>query len=187
MKVMIYNLMKTMKYEIGSVVISKEQVQSKVAELANAFEEYYKGELPILMPVLTGSFMFAADFVRYLKSYPVIRFIKCSSYGSSTISSGQVVVEGLRGVDIYGKRVLVMEDIIDTGYTFAALADELKKQNPKELKTMALFDKPSRRKVNFRTDFIGFTVPDEFLVGYGLDYNEQYRGLPQVHSLREVE
>lgn len=184
---MIYNLTKEMKYEIGSVVISKEQIQLKVAELANAFEEYYKDELPILMPVLTGSFIFAADFVRNLKSYPAIRFIKCSSYGSNTISSGQVVVEGLRDIDICCKRVLVMEDIIDTGYTFAALANELKKHNPKELKTMALFDKPSRRKINFIADFIGFTVPDEFLVGYGLDYNEQYRNLPQVHNLREVE
>lgn len=176
-----------MRYEIGTVVISKDQIQSKVAELANSFETFYKNELPILMPVLTGSFMFAADFVRCLALNPVIRFIKCSSYGSGTISSGQVVIEGLKNIDICGKRVLVMEDIIDTGHTFAALADELKKHHPKELKTMALFDKPSRRKVNFVADFVGFTVPDEFLVGYGLDYNEQYRGLPQVHSLREVE
>lgn len=176
-----------MRYEIGKVVISKDQIQSKVAELANLFEEYYKDELPILLPVLTGSFMFAADFVRCLASNPVIRFIKCSSYGSGTTSSGQVAVEGLKNIDICGKRVLVMEDIIDTGHTFAALAFELGKHNPKELKTMALFDKPSRRKVSFVTDFVGFTVPDEFLVGYGLDYNEQYRGLPQVHNLREVE
>lgn len=176
-----------MRYEIGPVAISKEQIQAKVAELASSFEDFYKDELPVLMPVLTGSFMFAADFVRHLKSNPVIRFIKCSSYGSGTTSSGQVAVEGLRNIEICGKRVLVIEDIIDTGHTFAALADELKKHNPMELKTMALFDKPSRRKVSFMADFIGFTVPDEFLVGYGLDYNEQYRGLPQVHILREVE
>jgi hypoxanthine phosphoribosyltransferase len=176
-----------MRYEIGTVVISKEQIQSKVAQLARLFDEFYKDELPVLMPVLTGSFMFAADFVRCLESNPTIRFIKCSSYGSGTVSSGQVIIEGLKDIDVSGKRVLVMEDIIDTGHTFSALADELKKHNPKELKTMALFDKPSRRKVSFITDFVGFTVPDEFLVGYGLDYNEKYRGLPQVYNLREVE
>lgn len=167
------------------VLYTKEEIAERVARLAQQISTDYQGRCPLLLGILKGSFVFMADLIRLLQIPVEIDFISLSSYGSAKVTSGKVkVVQGLR-YPVKGRDVLVIEDIVDTGLTLSFFMDYLRKKKPLSLKLCALFDKPSRRKTLVSIDYIGFTVPDKFLVGYGLDYNEKFRHLPDLCILED--
>lgn len=166
-------------------LVSCAEIESAVKRLASEITRDYHDKNPLLIGILKGSFMFLADLVRQLDFPLEVEFVRLSSYGSGRQTSGRVkVVQGLRSA-VRGRHVLVVEDIIDTGITVAFLLDYLKKKKSASLRLCALTDKPSRRRVPVAIDYLGFTVPDKFLVGYGLDCDEKYRNLPDICVLEE--
>jgi len=167
------------------VLVTRAEIESTVKKLAAAVTADYKSKNPLLLGILKGSFMFMADLVRHLDFPLEIEFVRLSSYGSGQQTSGKVkMVQGLK-LDIRGRHALVVEDIVDTGNTTAFLMEYLKKKNPASLRLCALTDKPSRRRVPVQIDYTGLTVPDKFLIGYGLDCDEKYRNLPDICVLEE--
>jgi len=167
------------------VLVTRAEIESTVKKLAAAVTADYKSKNPLLLGILKGSFMFMADLVRHLDFPLEIEFVRLSSYGSGQQTSGKVkMVQGLK-LDIRGRHALVVEDIVDTGNTTAFLMEYLKKKNPASLRLCALTDKPSRRRVPVQIDYTGLTVPDKFLIGYGLDCAEKYRNLPDICVLEE--
>ena len=167
------------------VLIDQETIRKRVAELADEIRTDYADRHPILIGVLKGSFVFMADLIRALNMPVEIDFIGISSYGSGTESSGKIeIVSGLKSA-LEGRDVLVIEDIADTGLSLSFLLTCLRARKPSSLKVCALFNKPSRRKVPLTIDYSGFDIPDEFVVGYGLDYDEKYRYLPDLCVLEE--
>jgi hypoxanthine phosphoribosyltransferase len=165
------------------VLIPQAEVASAVERLASAIARDYREKNPLLLGILKGSFVFMADLMRQLNFPLEVDFIRLSSYGSGQQTKGKVkVVQGLR-LAVQGRHVLVVEDIVDTGITVAFLLEYLKKKKPASLRLCALTDKPSRRRVPVTIDYKGLTVPDKFLVGYGLDYDEKYRNLPDICTL----
>ena len=166
-------------------LFSRADIEAAVSRLAAEITRDYHDKHPLLLGILKGSFMFMADLVRLLDFPLEVDFVRLSSYGSSRQTSGRVkVVQGLRS-DIKGRHVLLVEDIVDTGITVAFLRDYLEKKKPVSLKLCSLADKPSRRRVPVTIDYLGFVVPDKFLVGYGLDYDEQFRHLPDICFLED--
>lgn len=162
------------------MLISRSEIDAEVSKLAALITADYHDRHPLLIGALKGCFMFMADLVRCLDFPLEIEFVKLSSYGNSTESSGKVsLVQGL-DVPIEGRHVLVVEDIVDTGLTVAFLLDYLREREPASLKCCTLLDKPSRRRCEVCVDYIGREVPDRFLVGYGLDCDERYRNLPDI-------
>jgi len=162
------------------LLISREEVAKAVARLAGEIDRDYRGKHPLLIGILKGSFVFMADLVRQLDLPLEVDFVKLHSYGAGKETSGKVrIVQGLRTL-VKARDVLVVEDIVDTGVTISFLLDYLKKKKPASLKLCALLDKPSRRRVPVSIDYLGFTVPDKFIVGYGIDFSEQFRYLPDV-------
>ncbi|OGO20757.1 MAG: hypoxanthine phosphoribosyltransferase, partial [Chloroflexi bacterium RBG_16_50_11] len=156
-----------------------------VKKLAVAITRDYRDKNPILLGILKGSFIFLSDLVRQLDFPLEVEFVRVSSYGSGQETSGKVkMVQGLK-LNVKGRHVLVVEDIVDTGVTLSFLMDYLKKKKPASLKLCALTDKPSRRRVPVKIDYLGLTVPDKFLVGCGLDCDEKYRNLPDICCLEE--
>jgi len=169
------------------VLIPRTEIAAAIDRLADEIRRDYVGKEPLLLGILKGSFMFMADLVRRLDFPLEVEFVRLSSYGRGTESSGKIqVVQGLRS-EVRGRDVLVVEDIIDTSLTVAYLMNYLSKKRPASLKLCALLDKPSRRRVPVPIDYIGITVPDKFLVGYGLDFDEVYRNLPDVCVLEDSE
>jgi len=167
------------------ILFSREEIAAAVKRLAVEIRKDYLGKRPILIGILKGSFMFMADLIRFLDLTLEVEFIGLSSYRRGTESSGKVeVVQGLRSA-IKGRHVLVIEDIVDTGLTTGFLLDYLRKKKPASLKLCTLTDKPSRRKAPVAIDYLGFTVPDKFLVGYGLDWDEKFRYLPDICFIEE--
>lgn len=170
------------------VLISREQIAQRVAQLAQEMRKEYEGNHPLLVAILKGSFVFLADLVRALDFPLEVDFVKLSSYGAGRKeTSGRVrTVQGL-ATPVRGRHVLVVEDIVDTGLTIRFLLDRLRRQRPASLKLCALLDKPSRRVVEVPIDYLGFSVEDIFLVGYGLDFDEKYRYLPDVCAVMEAD
>jgi hypoxanthine phosphoribosyltransferase len=167
------------------ILLSEEQIKQKVAELAAAITEDYRDKHPLLIGVLKGSFVFMADLIRALDIPLELEFIRLSSYGAAKESSGKVrVVQGLKS-SIKGRDVLVVEDIVDAGLTMNFLLEYLRRRKPASLRLCAMFDKPSRRVVDVPIDYLGFTVPDAFVVGYGLDFDEDFRYLPSLCILED--
>ena len=161
----------------------RDKIEATIKRLAAEIKEDYHGKYPLLVGVLKGSFMFMADLVRLLDFPLEVEFIRLSSYGRGRQSSGKIkIVQGLRS-EIKGRDVLVIEDIVDTGLTTAFLLAHLRRKKPASLKLCALIDKPSRRQVPVSIDYLGFTVPDKFLVGYGLDWDQKFRNLPDLFVL----
>jgi len=167
------------------ILISRDDIAKAVDRLACEIERDYQGKQPLLIGVLKGSFVFMADLIRQLDLPPELDFVRLSSYGSARESSGKVrVVQGVK-TSIKGRDVLVVEDIVDTGTTISFLLDYLKKKKPASLKLCALADKPSRRRVPVPIDYCGFSVPDKFVVGYGLDCDERFRNLPDIYVIED--
>ena len=162
------------------ILFSRKEIEAAVATLAAKINNDYRDKSPILIGVLKGAFVFMADLIRHLDFSPEVEFVRASSYGRGTESSGRVkIVHGLRS-PIEGRDVLVIDDIVDTGRTQACLLDYLRKKRPASLKLCSLTDKPSRRKVPITIDYLGFTVPNRFIVGYGIDWDEKFRNLPDI-------
>jgi hypoxanthine phosphoribosyltransferase len=170
------------------VLITSEQIQQRVRELAAQIEaDYPEGPLYVIS-VLKGAFIFVADLVRALKRHSVrIEFMGISSYGNAKTSSGQVKVTRDLDVNIEGQHVLIVEDIVDSGVTLNYLSRLLEQRHPKSLEIATLLDKPERRINPVRVKYTGFQIPDEFVVGYGLDYAEDYRNLDHIRVLTGVE
>jgi len=162
------------------ILLTRQEIEATVSRLATEITGEYHDKHPLLIGVLKGSFMFMADLIRLLDFPLEVEFIGVSSYGKGSQTSGKVkVVQGLRS-PIKGGNILVIEDIVDTGLTTAFLLDYLRKKKPASLKLCVLTDKPSRRQIPVTIDYLGFTVPDKFLVGYGLDLDEKFRNLPDI-------
>lgn len=173
-----------MNNDLKCVLFTREVIQNKVKEIANKLNEDYKGEEVVFVCVLKGSLPFYADLVREV-NFPVTFDMVCvSSYGASVTSAGTLKIKLDSGVSFEGKHVLIIEDILDTGNTLCNLREHFKNKNPKSLKLCCLLDKPSRRLRDITADYIGFEIPDEFVVGYGLDYAEKYRELPYIGVLK---
>jgi len=162
------------------VIIPREEIANKVAELATQLRKDYRGKNPLLIGILKGSFVFLSDLMRSMNIPVEVDFVRLSSYGAGTENSGKIKLVKDVETPIKGRHVLVVEDIIDRGLTVRFLLDYLRFRKPASLKLCALFDKPSRRKVEVPIDYVGFTVPDAFVVGYGLDLNEKFRYLPDL-------
>jgi len=162
------------------ILLTRQEIEATVSRLATEITREYHDKHPLLIGVLKGSFMFMADLIRLLDFPLEVEFIGVSSYGKGSQTSGKVkVVQGLRS-PIKGRNILVIEDIVDTGLTTAFLLDYLRKKKPASLKLCVLTDKPSRRQIPVTIDYLGFTVPDKFIVGYGIDWNEKFRNLPDI-------
>ena len=168
-----------------SVLFSRDDIDDRVKKLAAEIRRDYLGKHPLLIGILKGSFIFMADLIRLLDFPLEVEFIRLSSYGGGRESSGRIrVVQGLSS-EVKGRNVLVIEDIVDTGLTISFLLDYLRKKNPASLKLCALTDKPSRRQTPVTIDYLGFTAPNKFVVGYGLDWDEKFRYLPDICILEE--
>ena len=169
--------------DIQKILISEEQLAAKVAELGAAISRDYEGKKLMILGVLKGSVVFMADLLRHITIPVEMDFMAVSSYGAGVKTTG--VVKILKDLDrlIEGYHVLVVEDILDSGITLSYLTELLRDRGPASVRIATLLDKPERRKVDIAPDYVGFTVPDEFVVGYGLDYAELYRNLPYVGIL----
>jgi len=166
-------------------LFTREQIESAVNRLAAEITRDYRDKNPVLIGILKGVFIFMADLVRSMNFPLEVDFIRLSSYGSGKQTSGRVKIVQELSCQVRDRHVLVVEDIIDTGITVSFLLDYLEEKNPASLKLCALLDKPSRRRKPVKIDYLGLTVPDKFLVGYGLDCDEQYRNLPDIYYLEE--
>jgi hypoxanthine phosphoribosyltransferase len=161
-------------------LFSKEEIEEAVERLADSISLDFDDEEVLFVCILKGSFMFTSDLIRKTKVPAVIDFIRVSSYGCNTSTSGEVTLTKDLETDITGKNVVVVEDIIDSGLTLRSIRDMLLGRNPKSLKICALVDKKARREVQIEGDYVGFTIEDGFIVGYGIDYAEHYRNLPEI-------
>jgi len=167
------------------ILINRDEIAQAIKRLAFEILRDYQNKQPLLIGVLKGSFMFMADLIRQLDLPLELDFIRLSSYGAGRDSSGKViVVQGIK-TPVKGRDVLVIEDIVDTGITISFLLDYLKKKRPASLKLCTLTDKPSRRRVPVHIDYRGFTVPNKFIVGYGLDCDQRFRNLPHIYTLED--
>ena len=173
------------KYDFSEVLISREQLADKVAELGAKISEDYEGESLFLIGILKGSVPFMADLMRAISLDVEMDFMSVSSYGSGTKTSGVVRILKDLDSDIAGKNVLIVEDIIDSGLTLAYLKEYLTKRNPKSIKIVTMLSKPARRKADIEADYTGFVVDDKFIVGYGLDIDQKYRNLPYISWIKE--
>lgn len=171
--------------DIREVLYSKEQIEQKVKELGQTLSRDFAGRNPIVICVLKGAFVFMADLVKNLDIPLEVDFMAVSSYGQSTESSGIVKIVKDLDVSVENREVLIVEDIIDSGLTLSYLVDVLNRRNAKSVTIATLFEKPGRRTVDLQVDYTGFELPDEFVVGYGLDYAEKYRNLPYLGVLKE--
>ena len=173
-----------MHKDVESILIDEGTIRARIKEMAQQIEKDYQGESVVMICILRGASVFFCDLVRELDMDVRFEFMSVSSYGSGTTSSGEVRIIKDINTPLAGCNVIVVEDIIDSGNTLSYLKRLLEQRNPKSLKICALLDKPSRRKVTLVGDYVGFTVEDKFLVGYGLDYAEKYRNLKDIGVLK---
>ena len=166
------------------ILFSRAVIQKRVQELALQISGDYAGRELILIGVLRGAFIFLADLIREISVPCKVDFVRIASYGGGAESSGKVVMTKDIETSISGRDILIVEDIADTGLTLQYLTVWLKERNPRSLKVCAFLDKRKRRKVAFEADYVGFDIDDGFVVGYGLDFNEQYRYLPEVYVIK---
>jgi hypoxanthine phosphoribosyltransferase len=171
--------------DIEATVVSAKEIEEKIAELAAQIDADYVDREPLLVGVLKGAVMFMSDLARALTRPSTMEFMACSSYGSSTTSSGVVRILKDLDRDVSGRDILIVEDIIDSGLTLSYLLRTLKARDPRSLEVCALLTKPERREVDLPIRYTGFEIPNKFAIGYGLDHAERYRNLPYVAVLQE--
>jgi hypoxanthine phosphoribosyltransferase len=169
---------------IGEVLISETEIQRRVRELGQAISKDYKGKVPVLVNILKGGIIFLSDLVRELEVLHEIDFMSVSSYDSETETSGVVRILADLAINIEGKDVLIVEDIVDSGLTLDYIRHILLARHPKSLRICTLLDKKARRRIEVPLDYVGFEIPDAFVIGYGLDYEQKYRNLPYVAILK---
>jgi len=167
------------------ILISKPEIDKRIQTLADEISRDYEGKELVIVGVLKGAFVFMADLIRCLRIPCEVDFVRLASYGTGTVSSGNIMITKDIETEIRGRDVLVVEDIVDTGLTLSFLVDKLREREPQSLKVCVLLDKKDRRKVLFEAEYVGFDIPDRFVVGYGLDCNEMYRFLPDVCVIEE--
>jgi hypoxanthine phosphoribosyltransferase len=172
-------------YKVKDIMISEAEIAKRVQELASEIEKDFNHEPIFLIIVLKGSFVFAADLIREMKGDVNVDFISVSSYSDQTETTGKVKLLKDLDADITNKNVVVVEDIIDSGLTLHFLRDHLQMHKPKSIKICTLLDKPERRRVDLPVDYVGFVIPDEFIVGYGIDYAQKYRNLPYIATVEK--
>jgi hypoxanthine phosphoribosyltransferase len=170
--------------DIERVLISEEEIHARIAELGAQLTADYADKNPIFLGVLRGVVIFYADMVRAVPIPCEFDFMAVSSYGSGTETSGNVNITKDMSIDIKGRHVVILEDVLDTGLTLQAVVKLLHQRGPASIRICALLDKPARRRVDITADYTGFTIPNEFVVGYGLDFDDQYRNLPYVGVLK---
>lgn len=174
-----------MNKDIDHILISEQQLKTKIAELGAQITEDYRGKDLLLVSILKGACVFLSDLMREVNLPLAIDFMCVSSYGKDTVTQGRAKIIKELDVDIAGKDVLIVEDILDSGVTLSHVMEILRSRKPASLRLCSLLEKPERHRVHVPLDYVGFVVPDEFVVGYGLDYAEEYRNLPYVGVLRE--
>ena len=167
-----------------SILIHKKEIKNIIKIIAKKINNDYKGRFPVLICVLKGGFIFMADLIRYLSIEVEIDFVELSSYGADVKSSQKVKINKWLSSSIKDRDVLIIEDVVDTGITLEFLLERLKKEKPSSLKLCSLTSKVSRREKVINIDYLGFDIPDKFIVGYGLDLNEKYRNLPEIYFLK---
>ena len=173
------------KDTIGTIMITQQQINERAAEIGRQIEEDFKGEPIVLVGILRGAVMWMVDVMKNTNLEMTIDFMAVSSYGSGKKSSGVVKINKDLDTDIEGKNVIIVEDIVDSGYTLNYLKGYFESRAAKEVKICTLLDKPEGRKVDIDVDYIGFTVDDRFIIGYGLDYDQKYRNLPYISFLED--
>lgn len=171
--------------DILEVLLSEEQINQKTRELGALLTEEYKDQYPLAIGILKGAMPFMSDLMKRVDTYIEMDYMDVSSYGNATVSSGEVKIVKDLNTSVEGRDILIIEDIIDSGMTLSYLVDLFKYRKAKSIKIVTLLDKPTGRKVDLKADFVGFEVPDAFVVGYGLDYAEKYRNLPYVGVLKK--
>lgn len=172
--------------EKAKVLVSEKELDARVSEIADEINRDYAGEKLIVVGVLKGAFMFMSDLLKKINLDTEVYFLKAESYGQATESSGTVKITKDIEKDINGENVLLVEDIIDSGYTMKEVMGLLNQRMPKSLKLASCLSKPSRRKCEIEIDYLGFEIPDEFVIGYGLDCGERYRNLPYIGYIETV-
>jgi hypoxanthine phosphoribosyltransferase len=172
--------------DVAKILISEQELQARVVALGHGLNAMYNdADRPLLVCVLKGAFMFLADLTRHLEMRHEVDFMEISSYGAGTVSSGVVRILLDLECNIEGRHVVIVEDIIDSGRTLEYITRNLRTRRPASLRVCTLLSKPSRREIDVPLDFVGFEVPDEFVIGYGLDFAEEYRNLPFIGVLKE--
>lgn len=173
-----------MREDMLRILLSEEEIREKVKELGEVITRDYRGKNLLLVTVLKGAVVFLADLMRWIDTPAEIDFMIVSSYGSGVKTSGVVKIVKDLDIPLADKDILIVEDILDSGMTLSYIKELLQGRAPQSIRIVTLLDKPSRRKVELQADYSGFTVPDEFVVGYGLDYDEKYRNLPYIGILK---
>ena len=173
-----------MHQDIERILYTEEELRNRVQELGGQITADYAGKQPVLASVLRGSFIFMADLVRAIRLPLTVDFMALSSYGAGTVSSGQVEIKKDLSDTIEGRDLIIVEDILDSGNTLYYMRDVIRARKPASIRLCTLMDKPDRRTKPITADYVGFTIPNAFIVGYGLDYNEKYRNLPYVGILK---
>lgn len=173
-----------MKDDVLKVLLSEEEIKNKVQELGKIITEEYRGKNLLLVTVLKGAVVFLADLMRAIDTPAEIDFMVVSSYGSGVKSSGVVKIVKDLDVPLKDRHILIVEDILDSGLTLSYIKGILQDRGPASIRIVTLLDKPARRKADIKADYVGFEVPDDFVIGYGLDYDEKYRNLPYIGVLK---
>lgn len=174
-----------MDSDFKGILLGREEIAAKVAEMGKQIAKDYQGEQVVMVCILRGAFVFCADLARCIDTPVQVDFISASSYGSAAETSGNVQINKDLEIDIEGKNILLVEDIIDSGLTLKTLHDMLLLRRPRSLRIATLLDKYERRQADIEPDYCGFKIPDEFVVGYGLDYDSRYRNIPDIMILSE--
>ena len=170
--------------DMESILLTEEELQRRIAQMGREISRDYEGKEPLFIGVLKGCFVFMADLMRQVTIPCGVDFMVVSSYGKSTNTTGAVEIIKDLSQDVYGRHLMIVEDILDTGITLSYLTKYLKNRSPASVSIATLLDKPERRRAEVAAKYVGFTVPDAFVVGYGLDYAEKYRNLPYIGILK---
>jgi len=173
-----------MQHEIEEILVTREEIEEKCALIGKQLTEEYDGKFPLAIGVLKGAMPFMSDVLRHIDTHLEMDFMDVSSYGGGTRSSGEVKIVKDLDAQVEGRHLLIIEDIIDSGLTLSYLVDLFKYRKAASIKIVTLLDKPEGRTANIKADIVGFEVPNKFVVGYGLDYQEKYRNLPYIGVLK---